>query len=357
MKKIFLTLILFLAFLLVSCKQEEASHKVTFLVDQEVYLSLTVLDNRLIGENKPTDPSKEGFTFLYWNENGFIFDFEVRIKRDYTLTAEFRESLDTNYYQSIDPSLRGAQLKEALNNLIKGHKMYSYSSLNAFLEYTDESVTNPGIIYLTYSGPNIEGRGWNKEHTWAQSRGDDGSFGTGVGIGTDMHHIRPTINSLNSERSNYNFDEGGVPTNSYPIYGNKVDNIAKTFEPRDEDKGDIARILMYMDVRYEGNDGYDNLTLTENSPISSPYFGQIGRLSTLLKWNEQDPVSAQEIRRNERVYEKQLNRNPFIDHPDLANKIWNQNASPKKNIKNNELTNNYKINNIWYIDIKRSLFI
>ncbi|MDR2867205.1 MAG: endonuclease [Acholeplasmatales bacterium] len=357
MKKLITILFFFLLFFLVSCQEKkEATHQVTFLVDQEIYLSLNIKNNRLIGQLKPTDPLKEGFNFSHWEENGYTFSFETRIQRDYNLQAVFMAALDANYYQNINPELVGNGLKAALNNLIKGHKMYSYSTLNAYLTYTDESVTNPGVIYLTYSGPNLENRGWNKEHTWAQSRGEDGSFGTGVGIGTDMHHIRPTLNSLNSERSNYNFDAGGVPTNSYANYGNKVNTSAKTFEPRDEDKGDIARILMYMDVRYEGDDGYDNLTLVENAPTSSPYHGQIGRLSTLMQWNLDDPVSPQERQRNERVFEKQNNRNPFIDHPELANKIWGPTLLEKNN-QPKEFKNNFKIIDIYYMDLKRSLYI
>ncbi|MDR2821958.1 MAG: endonuclease, partial [Acholeplasmatales bacterium] len=302
-------------------------HTVKFYSEAEVLLSeVLVGHNRILEASSfPDIADKDGFTFAGWYNNDTKVNIEARVLSDLNLRPKFVKNSDINelYYANINFNANKVDLKASLNNLIKGHKTYSYSSLNNYLSHTDESVTgNSKVIYLTYSGPNTNNYSWNKEHVWAQSRGQNGSFGTSNGIGTDMHHIRPSIVALNSARSNYSFDEGGVLTSSYPEYKNYVNNSAKTFEPRDEDKGDIARILFYMDVRYEGNDNYDNLTLSENAPSSSPYNGQIGRLSTLLRWNIEDPVSEQEISRNNRVYDLQGNRNPFIDHPELANKIF-----------------------------------
>lgn len=93
-------------------------------------------------------------------------------------------------------------------------------------------------------------------------------------------------------------------------------------EPRDSVKGDIARMLFYMAVRYEGDNGEIDLELNEKvNNNKDPY---MGKLSVLLKWNEQDPVDDLERKRNEVIFTKyQHNRNPFIDHPEWVNKIWN----------------------------------
>ena len=95
-----------------------------------------------------------------------------------------------------------------------------------------------------------------------------------------------------------------------------------SWEPRDSVKGDIARMLFYMAVRYEGDNGEIDLELNEKvNNNKDPY---MGKLSVLLKWNEQDPVDDLERKRNEVIFTKyQHNRNPFIDHPEWVNKIWN----------------------------------
>ncbi|CUB08350.1 Extracellular ribonuclease precursor [Bacillus cereus] len=156
---------------------------------------------------------------------------------------------------------------------------------------------------------------WNREHVWAKSHGD---FGTTAGPGTDLHHLRATDVSVNSSRGNLDFDNGGV--NHSEATECKYDS--DSWEPRDSVKGDIARMLFYMAVRYEGDNGEVDLELNEKvNNNKDPY---MGKLSVLLKWNEQDPVDDLERKRNEVIFTKyQHNRNPFIDHPEWVNKIWN----------------------------------
>ena len=89
---------------------------------------------------------------------------------------------------------------------------------------------------------------------------------------------------------------------------------ADSFEPRDAVKGDIARMLFYMDVRYAGADGVPDLALVDEDSDSGPL---LGHLCTLLSWHQADPVDDLERRRHGRIAETQGNRNPFIDRPGL----------------------------------------
>ena len=146
-------------------------------------------------------------------------------------------------------------------------------------------------------------------------------FGTTQPAGTDLHHIRPADVSVNSRRGHLDFDNGGE------IYQDN-DGLTEcrydgdSWEPRKAVKGDVARIIFYMAVRYEGQDGnVPDLKVTDIIMVDTKQ-GFHGKLSTLLKWHKEDPVDYFERRRNERVYELQKNRNPFIDHPEFVDEIW-----------------------------------
>ena len=154
---------------------------------------------------------------------------------------------------------------------------------------------------------------WNREHTWPQSHGN---FGTSAGPGTDLHHLRPEDVTVNSTRGNKDFDNGGSAVAQCPDCFSDADS----FEPRDSVKGDVARGLMYMAVRYEGGDGFADLELNNSINGTTPY---LGKISVLLAWSAADPVSAAERSRNGAIYaDWQGNRNPFIDHPEYAEAIW-----------------------------------
>ena len=95
-----------------------------------------------------------------------------------------------------------------------------------------------------------------------------------------------------------------------------------SWEPRDEVKGDVARMIFYMAVRYEGANGEPDLEVNDKVDNGSDPF--MGKVSVLKEWNEADPVDAFEANRNEVIFsEIQHNRNPFIDHPEWVNEIWN----------------------------------
>ena len=224
------------------------------------------------------------------------------------------------YYDAANGKT-GEALKTALHTIIDDHTEISYSNVWGALRETDEDPANPNNVILLYTGRSqgkfTNGSGvndWNREHVWAKSHGD---FGTAMGAGTDLHHLRPTDASVNSSRGNLDFDDGG--TQHSEALGNYYDS--DSWEPRDTVKGDVARMLFYMAVRYEGDSGEVDLELNNQvNNGSAPYHG---KMSVLLEWHKEDPVDDNERRRNEIIYsDYQHNRNPFIDHPEWASAIW-----------------------------------
>jgi endonuclease I len=227
------------------------------------------------------------------------------------------------YYNGCD-GLLGNQLKTALHNIIDDHEEYSYNALRDYiLPYTDQDMNNSNNVILLYTGWSrpIDDFGggvseWNREHVWAKSHGD---FGNNPPCGTDAHHLRPTDVSVNGRRSNLDFDNGG---NHY-VDGDGATGCyydSDSWEPRDEVKGDVARMIFYMAVRYEGDSGELDLEVVDE--VNTGPQPEHGKLSTLLDWHFLDPPDAWEMRRNDRVYEYQENRNPFIDHPEYVSRLW-----------------------------------
>ena len=242
-----------------------------------------------------------------------------------------------DYYQPATGKT-GGELKTTLHFIINEHTILPYTSKSSSDEYnvwealkiTDEDPADSNNVILIYTnrseaksnqdnGSNGDDS-WNREHIWAKSHGFGGDPRENPGAATDIHALRACDRSVNSSRSNLFFDNGGS-AHSEATECNFDDD---SWEPRDAVKGDIARIILYMAVRYEGEDGEPDLELTNDITYSkdnytAPFFG---KLSTLLEWNTQDPVDAAELARNEKVYEIQGNRNPFINHPEWANTIW-----------------------------------
>ena len=240
---------------------------------------------------------------------------------------------DSTYYQSAF-NHAGDALKFELNQIIDGHTEFPYTSGGTdvwdILKVTDRDPNNPDNVIFIYSGRSVDaeqefngGSGWNREHVWAKSRGD---FGTSKGAGTDVHHLRPSDISVNSVRNNRNFDECitciDIVDNGFNT-GSKRDADLWTFEPRDEVKGDVARMIFYMAVRYEGESGEPDLELTNTLLSNTDQSPLHAVLSTLLYWSNMDSVSDWERNRNDIIYtDYQHNRNPFIDYPELAEYLW-----------------------------------
>ncbi|QVK17428.1 endonuclease [Mycoplasmatota bacterium] len=238
-----------------------------------------------------------------------------------TTTESNSSSLDNSYYKDAIGKT-GDQLKRALNDIIDNHTKLTYDEVKYALRDTDEDPNNSNNVILLYTGRSQakstfggDRDDWNREHVWAKSHGD---FGKSMGPGTDLHHLRPTDASVNSTRGNKDFDYGG----NYDKECKQCKTDSDSWEPSDNVKGDVARMIFYMAVRYEGEHGEVDLELNDHvNNGSRPY---MGRLSVLLEWNRLDPVDEFEMNRNNVIYEDyQGNRNPFIDHPEWAELIWN----------------------------------
>jgi serine protease len=215
-----------------------------------------------------------------------------------------------------------------------GHWPLTYDEVWGALDHTDEDPDNPANVILLYtsrSHPKTDkdstarnpgtptNQSWNREHVWPRSHGlpddDDRAH-------NDLHHLKPADRTVNSSRGNKDFDDGGEP--HHEAGGSSAD--PDSFEPRDAVKGDIARMLFYMDVRYEGGlDGHD-LELVDRTTGGEPT--TLGRLCTLVRWHELDPVDDLERRRHERIVELQGNRNPFIDAPSLVRATFGTQCLP-----------------------------
>jgi len=222
------------------------------------------------------------------------------------------------YYDSAS-GLTGDALKSALHNIIDNHAVTPYSNVSYILDETDIDPDNSSNLILIYTGNSIisnwdGGTSWNKEHVWAKSHGFPDDNETAY---SDIHNLKPAHPAVNTDRSDRDFDEGGTPHD----IATECYYTSTTWEPRDEVKGDVARIMFYMATRYEGDvSGEPDLELVENiTTYPNPEFGI---LSVLLQWNIDDPVSEFERNRNEVIYSYQNNRNPFIDHPEYISKIW-----------------------------------
>src|SRR4051794_18320248 len=199
----------------------------------------------------------------------------------------------------------------------------SYDDLRTDLQFSDADpggdttkirvVYNNGVSIIKPTGgtiPGWDGSTWNREHSWPQSRGLNG---TGAPDGSDMHHLFPSINSDNTTRDNLNY--GGIFGVS--VKG-KVDGNTKYY-PGDADAGLIARAEFYMDVRYDGADsGTADLVLESGNPADNGT--KLGDLDRLIEWHFAAPPDAFERKRNQTIFANyQNNRNPFIDHPEY---VW-----------------------------------
>jgi len=227
---------------------------------------------------------------------------------------------DSTYYA---PAMgkTGTALRTSLHDIIDNNTKLSYDAVWTALKDTDQDPSNTNNVIELYTGRSIAKASfggnagqWNREHVFAQSRG---GFTTSAGPGTDLHHLRAEDVTVNGTRGNKDFDNGGTAVSGCTDCWTDADS----FEPRDAVKGDVARMLFYMAVRYEGGDGFNDLEL---STVSGSAVPRIGDLDVLLAWNAADPVDAFEMRRNDRIHSQwQGNRNPFIDHPEWADAIWN----------------------------------
>lgn len=262
-----------------------------------------------------------------------------------------------DYYASISDSLKDDELKQALYKIIKGHTKYSYDDSENAMKQTDRNWilspdpndSNPKMYLLykvdnendprdwnTYHGgggiTDFNKASWNKEHIWAKSNG----FNTkSLPAYSDLHHLRASCKINNNARSNYPFGNVSSGKDIVDIGGDKSGKLSSgsniVYEPQDKDKGDVARALFYMATRYYNGDGANtSLSLTDGKDSSN---GKWGYLSTLLEWHLADIPDAFEINRNNIIYSSyQHNRNPYIDHPEYACKVFGNISTNTKKV-------------------------
>jgi len=275
------------------------------------------------------------------------------MKKNYLLAITFLISyigfaqIPSSYYDGAE-GLTGYDLKTALKTIVTdGHSDQGYGSLYSGYETThvdnvqDGGYENDGSVLLFYTeNPNgtdaygyqqgsnqcgnytQEGSCYNREHLVPQS-----AFGSATPMRTDIHHVIPSDGYANGKRGNLPFGTVGSATwtslNGSKQGSSNVSGYSGTvFEPIDEFKGDIARAILYFATRYEDNmDNYGGFAMfngTENQALSD------WAITMLLDWHYNvDPVDQVEIERNNAAYNYQGNANPFVDHPEYANLIWN----------------------------------
>ncbi len=240
-------------------------------------------------------------------------------------------------YYAAAVGFTGTALRSALHTIIKtGHIAVGYGNSDEAMLVTDESPNDSTRVTLLYSrrqelkvyfigngNPTPPGSlGWNREHQWPDSLGIDGR----EPMYSDLFNLRPADVDVNGDRGNLYYDESTVGASGYQNPAHPEATLCTqdgdSWEPPAEVKGDIARSMFYMDLRYEGTGGEPDLRLTDNAALINSSSAYMGRLSTLLVWHFLDPVSDAERLRNDRVYSFQHNRNPFIDHPEWVEALY-----------------------------------
>lgn len=263
----------------------------------------------------------------------------------------YADNKDDLYYQGISEDMVGETLITALSTLTSsGFVNHSYSSLPDIYQYSDLSLSGNGKMRMAYTGTEVSfSRGsmpsnTNKEHVWPASWYGNGSRTESAGSpGADAHNVWPAATDLNSKRGSCAFDELSFETaykcyefgRSDWSYGTPGDNDSYVWStamnysngqptdamyPAKGHRGEIARILMYVATRYRNNTTFPVMLHDRAETLKS---GRIGKLSTLLKWHYEEPPTEWEIKRNNEVASRwHHNRNPFIDHPEYAGRIY-----------------------------------
>ena len=238
-------------------------------------------------------------------------------------------SAPTGYYASLE-GLSGTALKQALQDIIANPNVvraHNYGDIETILKACDQNPLNSNQVWLMYveqprSKLDLQENGintgkWNREHIYPQSRGGftDGTSSIADGINVwlptsasdilaghaDAHHLRAEDGPENSIRNNKDYGEYMGQTGTQGSW-----------------RGDVARAVFYMAVRYNA------LSVVNGNPVNTTV-GQLGDLALLLQWNVTDAKDDFEMNRNNYIYSWQVNRNPFIDYPNLADYIFGAN--------------------------------
>jgi hypothetical protein len=248
-------------------------------------------------------------------------------------TGIVQSTQTAGYYDNLD-GLADLDLRQALQNIIADPatvRAHTYADVIDILKEADQNPENSNEVWLVYSeegrskldlqtGSNNTNK-WNREHTFPRSRGgyfdiEEDEIADGINVfwtskadslrhgNSDAYALRAADASENSSRGNKHYGDYSGPTGTLGSF-----------------KGDVARSVLYMEIRYNG------LQIVNGFPaLESPAAGDLGDLETLLDWHRNDPPDDFEMNRNNVVYNWQKNRNPFIDQPLLVEYIWGTNA-------------------------------
>jgi len=308
---------------------ESATRNFVVSVQEAVEYTISYNSNGGSGTMEPTvgeDPAVASCTFIapsnkkfdHWNtsssDTGTTYNVGAKPKANVSLYAIWVDdtSGDDTYYSEC-AGLSGSALQSKLKS-INAPENPSYDWPR--YEDADEALDDSTCILSIYTRHNIKKENhvgssyawdkWNREHVWTQT-----SYPASK---TDNHNIFACEGQINGYRSDKPFAEGG---DTVVVFGHTTGckQTGSTFEPCDEAKGEIARSVMYGTVQY-------SYTMTEE--IDSIYLA--------LKWHLEHPITERDIRRNEIVYGNQGNRNPFVDHPEYACKIWGSTNAQTKAI-------------------------
>ena len=239
----------------------------------------------------------------------------------------FAAETASGYYASLEnETSQGAAFRTKLAQILKDThtRETSYDGLKSVFKTTDKDPNKSGNIIWFYTGTSVAfsgdfNGGTNREHVWPKNGGK--AFPASSKAGSDAHHLRPCNANLNSSRGSYGYDEvpqipsNIVEENGSTSYGNLCYLANGTFYPGEGYRGATARILMYVQTRW-GTEY--SLKFVDGQGHNKT----IGSISTLMKWHLEEPPTEEEYRRNEEVYKIQGNRNPFIDHPEYAARIY-----------------------------------
>lgn len=248
------------------------------------------------------------------------------------ISGQLLAQIPSGYYTSATGKNK-AELKTALHLIIMKAKVLNYGSGagSTWSGFAQTDVREDGTVWDMYSSNRVKANGYypatgmNIEHSFPKSWwGGDERQGY-----KDLFNLNPSDIAANTAKSNYPMAvvDGAV------TYSNGVIKVGKSssrpggtidaWEPSDDYKGDFARSYMYMVTCYEdySSDWTTASALNELDKNTYPTFQQWA-YELLLKWSREDPVSEKEVNRNNTVYKIQGNRNPFIDHPELAEYVW-----------------------------------
>jgi endonuclease I len=232
----------------------------------------------------------------------------------------------STYYSNKDES---SLTRQELHDLLKKthRNELSVDAVFQALIELDATAGVPGQVDLIYSAESVSAADfgqpdtWTREHLWADSRGAVGGFAF-----TDVHNNRPENTRVIAIKKEMLYGECGTveyadacEKPAFTAGPPSGEQDGKVWAPPENMRGDVARALFYMDLRYDDKDL--NLTLTD----CPPFAGKMGVLSQLLAWHAADPVSDEEAARNQNACRYwQGNRNPFVDFPALVAKFYGQ---------------------------------